>query len=119
MRRVQILVGLAILVLAVSTGWQMFSAFYGNLELGEDLQDISANVATRIGLSAPSSEDELRSFVIKKAEDRGIRLEPSEVTVNVTGEGKSTVISLAADYHVKINMVVYSFPMHFQAKNAR
>lgn len=119
MRRVKILVGLTILVLAVSTGWQMFSAFYGNLELDEDLQDISANVATRIGLSAPSGEDELRSFVIKKAEGHDILLKPSEVTVNVKGEGNSAVISLAADYQVKVNILVYSFPMHFHAKNAR
>lgn len=119
MRKVKILVGLAILVLAASAGWQMFSAFYGNLELGEDLQDISANIGARVGLSAPSSEDELRSFIIKKAKGRDIHLEPNEVTVNIAGEGKNAVISLAADYQVKINMFVYSFPMHFHAKNAR
>lgn len=119
MRKLKIIVGLAVAALLVSTGWQMFSAYYGNLELAEDLQDISADVATRIGLSAPNSEDELRSFVIKKANGRDIHLEQNEVTVNVTGEGKAAVISLSADYHVNINMLFYSFPMHFHAKNAR
>lgn len=119
MRKVKIIVGLAVAALLVTTGWQMFSAYYGNLELGDDLHDISADISTRIGLSAPSSEDELRAFVIKKANDRGIHLEQNEVTVNVTGEGKAAVISLSADYHVKINMLFYSFPMRFHATNSR
>lgn len=119
MRKLKILVGLAVAALLVSTGWQMFSAYYGNLELAEDLQDISADIGTRVGLSAPNSEDELRGFVIKKANERGIHLESSEVTVSVTGEGKSAAISLAADYRVKLNMLVYSFPIHFHAANAR
>jgi hypothetical protein len=119
MRKLKILLGLAIAALLVATGWQMFSACYGNLELAEDLRDISADIGTRVGLSAPSSDEELRAFVIKKANDRGIQLEPTEVTVSVSGEGKSAVISLAADYRVKINMLVYSFPMHFHATNAR
>lgn len=119
MRKLKIILGLAVAALLVSTGWQMFSAYYGNLELAEDLQDISADVTARIGLSAPSSEDELRGFVIKKAGERGIHLELNEVAVNVTGEGKAAVISLGADYQVKINMLLYSFPMHFHATNAR
>ena len=119
MRKLKILLGVGVAALLVSTGWQMFSAYYENLELAEDLSDISADVGTRIGLSAPSSEDELRGFIIKKANDRGIHLEENEVTVNVTGEGKAAVISLGADYHVKINMFFHFFPMHFHAKNAR
>jgi hypothetical protein len=119
MRKLKILVGLAVAAVLVSTGWQVFSAYYGNLELAEDLQDISADIGTRVGLSAPNSEDELRGFVIKKANERGIQLERGEVTVSVTGEGKSAVISLAADYRIRINMLVYSFPMHFHSTNAR
>lgn len=119
MRKLKILLGAGVTALVVTTGWQMFSAYYGNLELAEDLRDISADVGTRIGLSAPNSEDELRSFVNKKANGRGIHLEQNEVTVNVTGEGKSAVISLSADYQVKINMLLYSFPMHLHATNAR
>jgi len=119
MRKLKILLGLAVAALLVSTGWQMFSAYYGSLELVDDLRDISADVGTRIGLSAPNSEDELRSFVIKKANERDIHLEPSEVTVSVSGEGRSAVISLAADYHVKIDVFLYSFVMRFHAANAR
>lgn len=119
MRKLKILLGVGFSALLVTTGWQMFSAYYGNLELAEDLRDISADVGTRIGLSAPSSDDELRAFVIKKANDRGIHLEQNEVTVTVAGEGKAAAISLGVDYQVKIYMLFYSFPIHFHASNSR
>lgn len=119
MRKIKIVLGVAILALAVTTGWQMWSAYYGNLELKEDLRDIAADVGTRIGLSQPPSQDDLRKFVIAKAASHDIQLEPDQVTVKVAGEGKTAVISLAVDYSVPINLLIFSFNLHFNASNAR
>jgi hypothetical protein len=114
MRKVKIILGVAILVVAVVATWQLVGAYYGNAALKQDLQDIAADMATRIGLSQPPTEEDLRRFVIQKAASHDIELEPSQVTVNVSGEGKFAVISLAVDYHTKINLLVYSFDLHFQ-----
>lgn len=119
MRKIKIVLGVAFVVLLVTTTWQMVGAYYGNAELKQDLQDIAADVGTRIGLSQPPSQDDLRKFVIAKAANHDIQLEPDQVTVKVAGEGKTAVISLAVDYSAPINLLIFSFNLHFNASNAR
>lgn len=53
-RKAKILLGLAVLALAVAVGWQIASCEIANLELQADMRDIAAQVASRIGLEAPT-----------------------------------------------------------------
>ena len=78
-----------------------------------DMRDIAAQVASRIGLEPPNTEEQLRAAVLHKAEEHGISLTPEQVTVRQTGEGKSVVVFLSADYRSRINLLVYSFTLHF------
>lgn len=119
MRKIKIVLGVAVFFLAASAIWQVVGAYYANAELKEDLQDISADIATRMGLSQPASEDDLRRFVVEKAASHDIQLQPNQIDVKIEGEGKTAVISLVVNYNARINLMVYSFNLHFSASNAR
>jgi len=117
--RAKILLGLAVLALAVAVSWQIASCEIANLELQTDLRDIAAQVGSRIGLDAPNSDDDLRNAVIHKAREYDIQLEPAQVTVQHTGSGKTLTTYLAADYKSRVNLLVYSFTLHFTPSSAK
>lgn len=84
----------------------------------DELQDMSAQLGTRIGLSPPSSDEELRNLVVRKAEEHGIPLDPKQVTVRSSGPGDHRVIYIAADYKMPVNLFVHLFSLHFTPKSA-
>jgi hypothetical protein len=119
MGKAKLILGLAILGLAVAAGWQIASCEIANLELQTDMRDIAAQVASRIGLEAPNSDEDLRNAVIHKAEEHDIQLEPAQVTVRRTGSDKTLAIYLAADYKARVNLLLYSFTLHFTPSSAK
>jgi hypothetical protein len=119
MGKAKLISGLAIGGLAVVAGWQIASCEIANLELQTDMRDISAQVASRIGLEAPNSDEDLRNAVIHKAAEHGIALQPAEVTVQQTGSGKTLAIYLAADYKARVNLLLYSFTLHFTPSSTK
>lgn len=115
MGKAKIVPGLAVLGLAVFACWQIASYQLANLELQSDLRYLSAQVGTRIGLDAPSADEELRAAVIRKAQQHDIQLEPQQVTVQRTGTG----IYLAVDYQARVNLLGYSFTLHFTPSSTK
>ena len=117
MGKLKLILALAVSGLAGVAAWQIISCKLANAELQSDLHDLSAQVGTKIGLDAQKSDDELRSSVIRKAAAVGIHLEPDQITVRrlVESEGTSggPVAYLEANYAARVNLVVYSFPLHF------
>jgi hypothetical protein len=118
MGKAKLIFGLVVAGLGVASGWQIASCEIANLELQTDMRDIAAQVASRIGLEAPNSDEELRNAVIHKAEEHDIELEPAQVTVQRTGSGKTLAIYLAADYKALVNLLLYSFNVHFTPSSA-
>jgi hypothetical protein len=119
MGKAKLISGLAIMGLAVFAGWQIASCEIANLELQTDMRDISAQVGSRIGLEAPNSDEDLRDAVIHKAKEHDIQLEPAQVTVQHTGSAKTLAIYLAADYKARVNLLLYSFTLHFTPSSAK
>jgi hypothetical protein len=118
-RRAKILLGLAVIALALAVGGQIASCEIANLELQADMRDIAAQVASRIGLEAPNTDEDLRNAVIHKAEEHDIQLDPGQVTVQRSGSGKTLAIQLAADYKARVNLLVYSFTLRFTPSSTR
>jgi hypothetical protein len=104
---------LAVLVLVLVAGWQIGSRELANLELQSDLRDLAAEVGTRIGLDARSTDEEFRNAILHKAEGHDIQVEPAQVTVIRTGAGWDSSVYLSVDYKVRVNLFVYSFNLHF------
>jgi hypothetical protein len=60
----------------------------------------------------------LRDSVIAKAKDHGIQLQPQQVAVQYTFTPDVLSVSLAADYEARVNLLVYSFTLHFTPSGA-
>ena len=111
--KAKLILGLAVLALALIAGWQVVACELANSELKEDLRDIAAQNSVRIGLAPPSTDEDLRSVVISRAKEHGIRLEPKEITVQRTGTVEAPGVNLAVDYRVPVSLPGYSFTLHF------
>jgi len=119
MRKIILLLGLTALVMAGVTGWQIASCELANFELHDDMRYLAAQLGTRIGLNPPSTDEDLRSAVIRKAQEHEIQLEPQQVTVQRTGTGVAQIIYLAADYKVRVKLLGFSLPFHFTTSSAK
>lgn len=108
-----IVLGLALLALAGISGWQVAACYLANSELRSDMQDLAVQNPFRIGLAPAPTEEGLRDSVIARAKDHGIQLRPQQVSVQCTLTPDVLSISLAADYETRVNLLVYSFTLHF------
>jgi hypothetical protein len=113
MKRIKTLLVLAILVFSVVAGWKAGSCEVEYMALQADMLDLSKSVNSYSNYSTPRSDDDFRQAVIRKAQDHDILLEPSEVTVRRNGSGATSTMYLAADYSVPVDVLGYSFVMHF------
>jgi hypothetical protein len=119
MGKVKLILGLAVLALAIIAGWRITSCVLANLELHGDLVDLAAQAGARIGLVSFSTDDELRDAVIRKAKSHEIQLEPEQVTVQRTGTAIAPIIYLMADYKVRVTLLGCSFTLHFNPSSAK
>lgn len=113
MRRITIILGIAVLILTVPAGWQIGACELANMNLQEEMHDLASQVGTHIGFSAPTSDEDVGLAIIRKAKEHGIELTPAQVTVRRTNSGETSTLYLAADYTVPVNVAFFSFNMHF------
>jgi hypothetical protein len=106
-------VGIAVLLAVLSVVWQIGAAEVHNIELQDDLKDLTAQLGTKTGLKAPPTDEELRAFVTGKADHYGIELTPQQVTVRRWGNPEFPSFDLSADYTVSVNLLVYKYSLHF------
>jgi hypothetical protein len=104
---------IAIVVAVVMAGWEILEPEITNIVFQDELHDTAAQAGARIGLLVPTSDEELRDIVIRKAEKHDIELDPRQVTVRSSGPPDHRVIYIAVDYTVPVNLLVYSFSLHF------
>jgi hypothetical protein len=113
MRNIFIASILLVLIIAGCTAWQVGAAELANTNLRDDMQDMGSQVGTHIGFNRPPTDDEMTQAVIRKAGERGIELRPNQITVRRVGEEPRSTFYLAADYNRTVNLLVFSFSMHF------
>jgi hypothetical protein len=116
-------VGLLIFVPAIVAGWQIASAELSNVEFHDDLRYIAAQNGANIGLNSPKTDDQVRDDVISSAAEYGIRLQPDQITLQriVLGEPSQpniTRFNLAVSYTTRVNLLLYSFDLHFNQTSA-
>jgi hypothetical protein len=111
--RTLIVAGLLALVLAVIAGWQTAACELANVELRDDLHDLSSQISARIGLVDFNTDNDFRAAVIRKAERYDIYLQPEQITVRRSGTLKDPIIYLAANYQTRVRVLEYSFTLHF------
>jgi hypothetical protein len=119
MKKLMFVVGIVVLALALNAGWQIASCELANRQLEEDLRDLASRNAERIGLSAPTSDDDLRNSVIQDAKHLDIVLDPDQVTVERSAKGASSVVHLAADYTARVRLLGFSLDFRFTPSSDR
>jgi hypothetical protein len=119
MKKIELIIGIAVLAVAANAGWQIASCHLANRQLEEDLRDLSSRNAEHIGLSAPATDDDLRNAVIHDAKDLDIVLDPNQVTVQRTVEGASSAVHLAADYTARVRLLGFSLNIRFTPSSDR
>jgi hypothetical protein len=113
MLRIRIIVGLVVLVLPLTVGWQSVGWTLANAQLRDDLHNIASEPAARIGWVDYKPDNDFCYAVIRKAEQYDIHLQPGQITVRRSGTLKEPIIYLAADYATRVRLPGYSFNMHF------
>lgn len=119
MRKPKLILGLAAIAVAIIASWQIASCELANLELREDLRDLAAQNAHRIGLAPPKSDEDFRSEVIRLAKEHEIQLQPDQVTVQRSGLERAPIIYLAVDYNVRLGLPGFSLALQFNPSSAR
>ena|SRR5271154_1684736 len=119
MKQLAIILGLVVLALVVTVGWQVASCELADHQLQEDLHDLASQGGVRIGFVAPSSDDDFRNAIIAKAKAYGISLEPNQITVQRDPDQSAAPVYLAADYSARVNLFVYSFTLHFTPSSTK
>ena len=107
------------LVLAGMSGWQVGRSEIANVELQDDIRDLASRLGTRVGYSAPKSDDDYRNEVIREADQYGIALAPDQVSVVRTGTDESPVLTITVDYTVPIKVPGFVFNLHFTPTSER
>ena len=115
MRKQAVIVAvLAVVVVGGAIGWQVGSCYVANSELQSDMRDLAVQTRFRVGMAPLPSEDQLRDSVVESAKAHGIDLDPQQVSVQSSMDDDNVLsISLAADYEARVNLLVYSFDLHF------
>lgn len=104
---------IAVIVAIGIAGWRIVAPQITNIVFQDELRDSAAQLGWRTGVTPLNSDEDFRNIIIRKAATHDIRLEPSQVTVRRTVVGDQTVLFLAADYTVRVDLLVYSFDLHF------
>ena len=104
---------IAVTLVAIMAAWAIVVPEFTNIIFQDDLKDTAAQLGWRTGLSQFNSDEELRNIVVRKAAKHDIELRPEQVTVQRTGSGQYTYWYIAVDYTVRVDLLVYSFKLHF------
>ncbi len=104
---------IALLVAVIMASWQILVPEVTNMIFQDELHDSAAQVGYRTGVAPLNSDEEIRNLVIRKAGKHEIELDPRQVTVQRNGAGEYTAWYVAVDYTVKVDLLVYSLPLHF------
>lgn len=113
--KIKIIADFLVFALVMSTAWQIAACELANVELKDDLKDMSAMNGARIGLSDPDSDEHLREAVIRRAAGYDIHLEPEQIVVRRGGTADAPTVFLATKYRRRVVMPGFTIIFHFSA----
>jgi hypothetical protein len=118
-RRIAIVLVIAVLVVATSLGWQVGAAEVANLSFQEDIRDLAAQAGAHIGYLAPKSDDDLTATIIQRAQKHDIALAPSQIVIERIDPGPNSTLYITAHYVVTVRLGTLSFKLHFAPTSER
>jgi hypothetical protein len=117
-KQIKIILECAVILLFASAVWQVAACELANYELQDEMKDIASLAGARIGLTRPSSDDDLRDAVVRKAQSHNIRLDPSRIVIERSGTDEAPKAYIAASYNARVFLPGSIGILHF-APNSR
>ena len=117
-RKLKFILIAILLVPLASTIWQIAGCEIAHYQLQDELHDVAAMTASRIGLDHPKSDDDLCDAVIHRAQAHHIELSPEQIRIDRSGPGSYAAVSIEVKYDRRIVLPGISFPIHFIAVNS-
>lgn len=112
MARLKSLLGIVLILGAVYVGWQLIPPYYGNFQLQDTIES-----EARLNSYNMKTEEEIKAIIVKRAKELELPLTAEQVQVQRNG----TILSIAADYTVHVDLPIYPVDLHFtpMTKNHR
>jgi len=107
-RTLKLLVALGVIGVGVYVGFELVPPIFANYQL----QDAIQNEAVLQSYSN-KSDDEIRTTILKKAQDLEIPLTEDQVVVQRVGAGGSGSLAISANYTVHIELPYYPLDLQF------
>ncbi len=104
---------IGVLVALCIAGWKIVEPEVTNAIFQDEVRDTAAQLGWRTGFTNPNSDEDLRDIVIHKAKKHAITLDLKQIAVRHGGTEQYPVWIIAVDYRVNVNLLVYSFALHF------
>ncbi len=98
------ILSLAFLAAVIFAGFKVIPVYVNNYQLQDYLQ-----TQTPFWLTQHASADGIRNNVLAKAQDLSLPLAPEDVVV----EANPNKVSVSIDYHVPVDLKVYTLQLHF------
>ena len=109
MGSIKAVIGVLAVIFVIYAGFEIIPAELTNYSFQDDLR----NVAMMGGANPKESDDEIRTAVLRKAQDHQLALTPEQVTVQRVSTPGMSAVYVAADYSVAVSLPGYSFDLHF------
>lgn len=98
------LLSLAFLAAVIYSSFKIIPVYVNDYELNDYIQ-----TQTPFWLTDHASADAIRQNVLAKGQDLGLPL----VTDDVTVDAETNRVSVSLDYHVPVDLKVFTLPLHF------
>jgi len=105
--------GIAVAVALFTAGWRIVEPEVINVIFQDEVRDTAAQLGWRTGFTGLNSDEDLRNIIIGKAKKHQIALDSKQIMVRHSGTPQSQVWFIAVDYRVNVDLLVYSFALHF------
>lgn len=85
----------------------------------DDVNEAASQIAGKIGLKPPSTDEDLRARIIHDAADCGIQLTPEQIHIERRQADGNWDITISADYTVPIGVPGLHYPLSFSVSSTR
>jgi hypothetical protein len=119
MKKLPTLLFAAALLLAMYIGGQAVWANVMHHQFQDDVNEAASQIAGKIGLKPPSTDDDLRARLIRDASDCGIQLAPQQIQITRRQSDGNWDITISVDYTVPIGVPRLHYPLNFSASSSR
>jgi hypothetical protein len=108
MGKIKGLIGIAFVVGCFYTAWNLIPPYFNNYQFQDGLDDIA-----RKNSYTQASDDDIRRFVVRKAETEDIKLKEDQIVVTRSQEG----LGITVRYRIHVDMMIHPVDLDFTANS--